>query len=269
MSIAARVAFNHQRSGRGEPLVLIHGVGHHLQGWRPVAALLEDAFEVYAVDSPGFGRSEPLPPGNAPTVDAHADAFAAWFERSGLDRPHVAGNSMGGGIALELARRSLVRSVTAISPVGFWTDAERSYALRLLMVFAKSPRPLRPALLRLAATSVGRAALFGVVFARPWRTPPREAQSLLIDLWASPAIEATLRAFERYDCAPFAPDGNVPITVAWGSRDVLLPYWRQAPRARELLPQARHVTLAGLGHTPFYDDPGVVAHTIRAGAAGG
>ena len=50
--------------------------------------------------------------------------------------------------------------------------------------------------------------------------------------------------------------------MVWGSRDLLLPYALQARRARRELPQARHVTLPGLGHVPFWDDPGMVARVI-------
>jgi pimeloyl-ACP methyl ester carboxylesterase len=54
----------------------------------------------------------------------------------------------------------------------------------------------------------------------------------------------------------------VPTTVAWGERDRLLIYSRQAPRARRRLPGARHVTLAGCGHVPTWDDPEQVATVI-------
>jgi pimeloyl-ACP methyl ester carboxylesterase len=52
------------------------------------------------------------------------------------------------------------------------------------------------------------------------------------------------------------------VTVAWGRYDRLLIYSRQAPRARERLPWARHLTL-GTGHVPAFDDPAAVAETIR------
>jgi len=261
-----RVSFNHVRVGSGEPLVLIHGIGHHWQGWRPVIPLLADSFEVIAVDSPGFGKSAPLPPGSPLTIDGYADAFAAWFAELGLDRPHVAGNSMGGGIALELARRGVVRSANAISPVGFWSDAERRYSRTILRLLGGLPEGLRPAVHRFGGTQLGGTLLFTSVFARPWRTPPEERQALLTDAWDSPSFAGVLKAFEQYEFGDGHELDGVPITVTWGSRDRLLIYGRQAPRARERLPDARHITLPGLGHTPSYDDPGVVAHALRAGA---
>lgn len=258
---------NHHRTGRGEPLVLIHGIGHHWQGWRPVVARLADGFDVLAADSPGFGASPPLPPGVDPTVEAYADAFAAWFGELGLERPHVAGNSMGGAIALELARRGAVRSAVAISPAGFWTPAERRFCQLSLGLLANMPGPVRPLVVRAAASPAGRTALFGQLFARPWLIPAEEAQATLRDAWAAPAFPGALAAFDRHDFA--RPEelraAGVPVTVAWGTRDRLLLYGRQAPRARAALPWARHVDLAGLGHVPFHDDPGMVAAVIRSG----
>ncbi|MCW2614662.1 MAG: alpha/beta hydrolase fold protein, partial [Frankiales bacterium] len=142
---------HHFRQGSGDPLVLVHGVGHHWQAWRPVIEQL-DGFDVLATDSPGFGRSAALPAGVAPTVWAYVDAFEAFFAEQGLERPHVAGNSMGGAIALELARRGAVRSATALSPAGFWTPGELRYTQLSLGALAGMPRPLRPAVVRAAGT---------------------------------------------------------------------------------------------------------------------
>jgi pimeloyl-ACP methyl ester carboxylesterase len=79
--------------------VLLHGVGHHWQAWRPVIDHLIASFDVIACDSPGFGRSTPLSAGAEPTVKAYAEAFAGFFSELGVARPHVAGNSMGGATA--------------------------------------------------------------------------------------------------------------------------------------------------------------------------
>ena len=53
-----------------------------------------------------------------------------------------------------------------------------------------------------------------------------------------------------------------PATVAWGERDRLLIFSRQAPRARRMLPGARHVVLHGCGHVPTWDDPEQVARVL-------
>jgi pimeloyl-ACP methyl ester carboxylesterase len=98
------LSINYHREGEGPPLVLLHGIGHHWQAWEPVIGRLAEDFDVIACDSPGFGRSSPLAKGIELSIPAYADAFEWFFAELGLERPHVAGNSMGGAIALELAR---------------------------------------------------------------------------------------------------------------------------------------------------------------------
>ncbi len=118
------MAINHHRQGAGLPLVLIHGIGLRWQIFRPVIGRLAADFEVIACDSPGFGQLDcRWRYGVSPTIPAYAEAFERFFAAEGLGRPHVAGNSMGGAIALELARRGAVATATAISPAVVFLDA--------------------------------------------------------------------------------------------------------------------------------------------------
>ena len=256
-------AIDFHREGAGPPLVLLHGIGHHWQAWGPVIDRLSSAFDVIACDLPGFGRSEPLPASVDPTIPAYADRFAAWFDEMGLERPHVAGNSMGGAIALELAGSGAAASACALSPAGFWTPAERRWCqMTSLGVVAYLPRPLAPPVIRLVRARIGRLVLLAQIFGHPARIPADEAGATLRDATAAPAFRAALAAFSRYRYDGPPPGEHVPVTVAWGSRDWLLPRRLQAPRARRLLPHARHVTL-GAGHVPYFDDPDAVAGVIR------
>jgi pimeloyl-ACP methyl ester carboxylesterase len=259
---------NYHREGAGPALVLVHGIGHHWQAWRRVIELLAGEFDVIACDSPGFGRSPPLDAGVEPTVPAYVEAFRGFFAELGLQRPHVAGNSMGGAIALELAREGAVRSASAFSPAGFWTSWERRYAQLSFLPVATLRPAMRPAVAALARTRPGRVALFWQLFGWPARMPAEEAVSTLEDAWAAPAFMPVLAAFEHYSFAAPEQLRGVPLTVAWGEHDRLLLYGRQAPRARAMMPWARHLTL-GAGHVPFFDDPAAVAEVIRscAGAA--
>jgi pimeloyl-ACP methyl ester carboxylesterase len=257
---------DYHREGSGPPLVLLHGVGLSWQIWRPVIGALARDFDVIACDSPGFGRSSPLAPDVEPMVPAYADRFAAFFDELRIKRPHVAGNSMGGAIALELARRGAVSSVCAISPAGFWTPAERAFCQLSLGSLASFPRSLRPALLTIAGTRAGRVALFWQTFGRPALMPPDEPARILQNAWASPALSPALDAFSSYTfSSPEQLDPTAPVTVGWGVHDRLLPYRTQAPRARALLPRARHRSL-GAGHVPVFDDPAAVCELIRSAA---
>ncbi len=257
------IQINYHREGEGPPLVLLHGVGHHWQAWRPVIERLRGSFDVIACDTPGFGRSVPLPSTMEPTVTSHADAFEWFLAELGLERPHVAGNSMGGAIALELGRRRAVASVTAFSPAGFWTQPERRFTQVSLLALARTPAPLRPAVAAAARTRAGRIALFSQTFGYPARLPAEEAVATLKDAWASPVLAETLKAFDGYSFQRPEQLRATPVTIAWGRRDLLLPYRLQAPRARRMMPWATHVTL-GAGHVPFYDDPAACAEAIRS-----
>ena len=90
-------------SGR-EPLLLIHGLGGTRTVWEPVIPLLEGEREVHAIDMPGFGSAPPLPPEVEPTAANLARAVHEECARNGVERPHVAGNSLGGWVGREMGR---------------------------------------------------------------------------------------------------------------------------------------------------------------------
>ncbi|MDI1463044.1 alpha/beta hydrolase [Catellatospora sp. KI3] len=238
----------HHRGGSGELLVLIHGIGATWRLWRPVLPALEARYEVLAVDLPGFGDS---PVGPRADVAAFADAVA---ELAG--RPcHAAGSSLGGGVALELGRRGLARSVTAFAPIGFWGPLGRRWCQASVSLGRAAARGLGPSLPRLAATGPGRSVLFGLFYGRPSRVDPESGLADARALAAAPGFAAARAAFADHRFTDAGALPRIPVTVAWGSRDLVLPV-RQAKRAAELLPSARHVRLPGCGHLPFGDDPG-------------
>ncbi|MEU3060462.1 alpha/beta fold hydrolase [Streptomyces subrutilus] len=254
----ATVAY--ERKGSGEPVLLLHGIGHHLQAWHPVTDILAAEYDVIAVDLPGFGASEPLPAGVTYDLDTVAGALGALCTALDVERPHVAGNSLGGLLALEMARKGLVRSVTALSPAGFWTEAERRYAFGTLLAMRAGAKALpRPALERLARSAVGRAALTGSIYARPTRRSPQAVVAETLALRDATGFEQTLAAGGSVRFVHDVP--GLPVTVAWGTRDRLL-LRRQGIRAKHTLPGARLVRLPGCGHVPMSDDPALVARVV-------
>ena len=127
------------RKGSGEPLVLIHGIGHRRQAWDPVFERLAESYDVIAVDLAGFGESAAYPRRevqHAQRVDNLTDNFAAW----GVEKPHVVGNSLGGALALELGARGAVSSVTALSPAGFFGVVNRVQTFVLLIMLRISSK---------------------------------------------------------------------------------------------------------------------------------
>jgi pimeloyl-ACP methyl ester carboxylesterase len=253
------VAF--ERRGNGSPLVLLHGIGHRWQAWAPVLDLLAERHDVIAVDLPGFGKSPLLPEGRGYDIESAVDTLADIFEDLRLDRPHVAGNSLGGVLALEAASRGLVASATALAPAGFWSPRGQWWALWVLARIrstGRAPAPLRKLML---GNRFFRMAGASLLYGHPSRMTAEIMLDDLVSMVGSPAFDLVAAAGKGYAYASPAP--TVPVTVAWGTRDRIL--WpRQARRAAELLPQARHVWLHRAGHVPMIDEPEQVASLISA-----
>jgi pimeloyl-ACP methyl ester carboxylesterase len=260
------VSLNHDRRGAGDPLVLVHGIGSQWPVWSPILDRLAAERDVVSVDLPGFGGTPP--DGTTPSVEGFAGRLERFFAELGLDRPHVAGNSLGGGIALELARRGTVRSATALSPIGFWTPKERAFCQSSLRRGRAASRALASLIPAAMGNPVTRTLLLGQLAGRPWRMPAPDAVAAIDALVAAPGFDAALAQFSQHVFHEPGDLRDVPVTVAWGQRDALLIYARQAPRARRMLPRARHVTLTGCGHVPFHDDPDQVATVVLAGSDG-
>ncbi|MEK9518152.1 alpha/beta fold hydrolase [Streptomyces sp. adm13(2018)] len=259
-------SLRYERRGAGEPLLLLHGIGHHWQAWEPVLDVLAAERDVIAVDLPGFGASDPLPEGCAYDLSTVGSVLGAFCEALGVERPHVAGNSLGGLLALQLAREKLVRSVTALSPAGFWSEGERRYAFATLRAMRGAARSLPvPVIDRLSRTAAGRTVLTSSIYARPGRRSPSAAYAETLALRGATGFRQTLAAGGSVTFREDVP--GLPVTVAWGARDrLLLP--RQGVRAKHTIPGARLVRLPGCGHVPMNDDPALVARVILDGSRG-
>ena len=254
---AAHVALGYDRAGSGPALVLLHPLGADRHVWAPVTALLADEREVIAVDMPGFGDSPPLAGPGEPTPAALAAGIADGLEAIGVRDYDVAGNSLGGWVALELALAGHARSVVAIGPAGLWRGPlapKRSLARSLARlalpvagVLTRSPRLRRRVLAMFAA--------------HPERVPPGAAAGL-IRAYATapgfPAVNAAMRGnhFTALDRIP------VPVTLAWPDHDRLI------ARPSRLPANVRSVVLHDCGHLPMWDDPMQVAALFELPADG-
>ncbi len=257
------VTVAYERQGAGEPVVLLHGLGAHRLIWDPVVPLLTGQRDVIRVDLPGFGESPDLDPGVPRDLETAEAWLGSVFTALGLERPHVVGHSLGGLIALRLAQAGLARSVTAIAPAGFWTGLERRYTYAVLTTARHGLRLLPvPVLGLMVRTAPARAVLAGTLYGRADLCTPEAVVAALRTLRDSAAesFAATLEAGRAP--ALFTGDiPDVPVTIAWGTHDRLLPP-RQATRVRAMIPNALLVPLPGCGHVPMLDAPELLAHTI-------
>jgi pimeloyl-ACP methyl ester carboxylesterase len=258
------VSLAYERAGTGPPLVLLHGVGHRRQAWDAVLSRLTPHRDVIVADLPGHGESPPLKLAGRPVLDAMLAEVIGLFDELGLDRPHVAGNSLGGRLALEAAVAGRAATVTALSPAGFWRSrAEAGYGLAVfkIMEFAAArTRRFAPVLSRSAA---GRAVVYAVLVSRPSRMSPEQALGDMAAFGAATeALHTVLAGMTNFTGT--IPAG-VPVMIAWGTRDRLL-FPGEARVAKAQLPGALLVPLPGCGHVPMTDDPPLVADVLLRGS---
>lgn len=254
-------AIHYERSGSGEPMVLLHGLGSGLRIWDPVLRWLTTSFDVIAVDLPGHGDSPVSHDGVDPA--GFARVLANFMDELGIATAHLVGNSLGGWTALELAKLGRARSVVCLSPAGLWHDRTPGYDVVLFRVTRWLARTLLPVAPALLAMPIGRMLVFSHMMGRPWRLPAKAALEATRTFVHAPGFERTFRATLDESFT----DGqqiSAPVTVAWGGRDRVLPP-RLARFHDQLPPQTRWLTLPGCGHVPTYDDPGLVARTILNG----
>lgn len=247
--------------GEGEPLLLIHGMGSARTAWKPLIPLLKDEFQVVTIDLPGHGDSRYL---EGQAMDPHSLAMYVFDEMSalGFDSFNLAGNSLGGWVALEMACSSpeRIKSLTGIAPAGLWLNPYN----------ARYPGT---AISRFLAKYTGRIAPTALHFesARKlgfWDVSPRWREfsyELCLD-----AVEAMSKADGYYP----AWDGmlmkrfdgkipkEIPVTIIFGDTDRTLP--ATTCQERSVAPaHAKWIIFPETGHAPMWDSTVDVAAEIR------
>ena len=247
------------RRGEGPPLLLLHGLGGTRIIWDPVVEILAAEREVLAPDMPGFGASDPL--AEPPTAVNLAAAIARFCSEQRIERPHVAGNSLGAWVALEMAKQGAAASVTGLSPAGLWRQA--SGPVPGAAERRRRVTRLRPLIhLALYSGTVRRRAL-QTTMAYPERVPAREARLLVLEWIDSRGYEEANREMRSTVFDPADFPAGVPVTIAWGERDTLV----RRPRTDRMPAGARSIVLPDCGHTPTWDNPELVAKVLLEGSS--
>jgi pimeloyl-ACP methyl ester carboxylesterase len=262
----AEISSSLYRAGEGEPVVLLHGFTGHWRHWKPVLADLVARFEVIAPTLSGHNGGPAYPSGMGLEKIADAgDALEGHLNELGISTAHFVGNSMGGSLAIELAKRGRARSVVAFSPGGGWElggpEPERiarffARQMRMLRVSRKQiPRLMRrPGARKLAMRDIMR---HGELIAAA------DAVDLSLDPLACTIandVLASLRAGRAHveDLDQVA----TPTLIAWAELDRILPLATCSARFTREIPDAEFRVLPRVGHVPMWDDTRLVVNTI-------
>jgi len=248
------------RGGEGPPLVLLHGFIESWRTWELVLPALERRHDVLAVTLAGHAGGPPI---DTVTDAAIADAVEAAMDAAGFGTAHVAGNSLGGYVALQLAARGRARTVVALAPAGGWDDDSYKDVLGLQSELIEQMRAAAPHAEAILATPEGRRRATSLITVRFEHIPGELLAHLLragAAAEAAPAlIEHALRAGWHVDAERI----TCPVRIVWGTADRLLPWPGAAARFRhEWLPHADWVVLDGVGHEPQLDVPLETAQLI-------
>ena len=246
-------------AGEGPPLVLLHALGESVLDWRWVLSSLARAHRVYAPDMPGFG-------GSAKPVADYSPAFfarfaAAYLDALGIEGATVAGNSLGGHVALRLAlsESERVSALCLIDSVSL--GREVSWALRLPTIPGYGDLAIAWSKTPLGATQ--RAWLKAqLLFARPERAPAEWMNEQYRLAQLPGFMEAALAALraqldlrgQREVLLDQLPRLEIPTLVVWGESDRILPV-SQAREAVALLKQGSLELIPDCGHLPHVERP--------------
>ena len=246
------------RSGEGEPLVLVHGLGSSRRIWDQLRPALEPQYEVIAFSLPGFGDS-PWD-GESAGIPFLADAVESELDALGIETAHIGGHSMGGWTAAELAVRGRARSATLIDPVGLSTPQEKRWRLARLRAARRGAELLAPLGTAPFRPLPLRALLLFAMRTRGWRVSPERAAEEARIYAGCPAFHPSLEWMHEHDAAGLERI-SCPVQVVWGTWDLVVPF-RQAKRWIQIVPGAELLALDRHGHDPMSDNPGAVAEAI-------
>ena len=252
---------HHEISGTGEPLVLIHGMGSASTAWKPIRNELNQDFTVITVDLPGHGKT---PYVKGQPMDPHSLATYVLEQLSslGINRFHLAGNSLGGWVSLEMssAAPDRVRSLIGIAPAGLWLNPynARYPGTAVARFLARYTAKLAPTALHFEA-----ARKLGFFDVSPrWKEFSYE---LCLDATMAmstaegyyPAWDGML--MKRFDS--FIPE-DVPVTIIFGDTDRTLP--ATTCQERSVAPShAKWIIFPNTGHAPMWDSPLDVIDEIK------
>ena len=249
--------------GSGPPLLLLHGITDTWRTWELVLPALEERHEVLAPTLAGHAGGPELGTGSA--EDAALDALERAMDEAGFDTAHVAGNSLGGYLALKLAARGRARTVTALAPAGGWAEGDRSWqaVLQHFGALRGSLEAAAPHADAIAASPEGRRRATADITVNHEHIPSDLIAHQIRGAAACAAVEPLNEEATRAGWTLDAERITCPVRVVWGTADRLLRWPGAAARYRDTwLPHADWVVLDDVGHCAQLDVPLETAQLI-------
>ncbi len=242
------------------PIVLLHGATSSARIWQPLLPKLTARHSVLVPTLAGHRGGPPLPTRRGSVVERIVEDMCAQLDEAGLGSAHLVGNSLGGWVALELARRGRARSVLAFSPAGAWKRA--ADLQRMLWIFRVGAVLRRSkSLPRVAADPRRRRMLLRAMAEHADRLTISQTAELFEDM-AGCEVLAELLAGARANGPIKTLSADCPIRVVWGAMDRTLPFGRYGRPMLAAVPGAELEVLADVGHVPMIDDPDATASAI-------
>jgi pimeloyl-ACP methyl ester carboxylesterase len=251
------------RGGSGSPLVCLHGFTDTWRTWELVLPELERHHDVLAPTLPGHAGGPRIE--GSVTGALMADAIERAMDDAGFGTAHIAGNSLGGYVALQLAERGRAKSVVALAPVGGWAAGDESYrqTLRYFVTMQEGMQVTAPHAGEIAASAEHRREATQLITTNFEHIPPELIVHLALGVAACPGVVPLVEHAMREGYPLDAEKIACPVRIVWGTGDMLLPWPSAAARYRtEWLPHADWVELEGVGHCPQLDVPLETAQMI-------
>lgn len=244
-------------------IVLLHGSNADLHTWQPWVDRLKADYRVIRFDQRGHGLTGPAPDGDYRT-DAFVADVDAVADRLGLERFVLAGNSMGGGIAMAYAIQHPERLDGLVLVDAGGADIKRKGSGNLLFTLAGIP-VVNKLMAQITPRSLVERSFSQSVANQAVVTP--EAIDRYWELARYPGNrEATLKRFSE-PRMPFVADQvkavTVPTLVMWGEEDSLIPF-EAAGWYMDHLPNATLAAYKGIGHIPMEEHPDQSAADLRS-----
>lgn len=254
------------RGGSGPPLVLIHGFTDTWRTWELVIPHLERNFDVLAITMPGHAGGPPIP--GEVTTESLPDGIALAMDEAGFAQAHLAGNSLGGFVALTLASRGRARSVTGLAPAGGWSaEFQEQFALDYFITQQEMVRKAAPFADQIAATPEGRRQATRFIVEDDSLITPAMVVHQLVGAANCAAALPMVAAARREGFTLDAARIGCPVRFVWGKADKLLRWPDTSVRFRkEWFPRAEFVELEGVGHCPQLEVPAEVGELIEGTA---